>query len=50
MKKFYYINLAATPFAKVYETDAKIENLPKYWKEIDCEQAKNYNVQKMENA
>lgn len=33
MKKYYYMNLGGM-FTKVFSTDEKLENLPKYTKEI----------------
>ena len=38
MKKYYYIDLAATPFAKVHIYDKHMKELPKYWEEITKEE------------
>lgn len=45
MKKYYYINLAGVPFAKVYESEKELNVVPKFWKQISETEAKNYNVE-----
>lgn len=38
MTKYYYIDLAATPFTKVHIYDERLKQLPKYWQEITKEE------------
>lgn len=45
MKKYYYINFAGVPFAKVYESEKELTIVPKFWKQISETEAKNYNVE-----
>lgn len=50
MKKYYYINICATPCAKVYaETEPRTE-LPKHWREISEEQYKEFTAKEWDRV
>lgn len=52
MEKYYYIDLGATPCAKVYEKTEPLQVLPKNWQEISAEQFKEITgtIQQIPNA